>query len=89
MNKKLFTCTCNDCSHNIILAHDPNYDTDDIDFLYVHVHLITYQNFFSRLVKAFKYLFKLEADEWGHYSEVILSKESALEMAEFIKSADK
>lgn len=86
MNKKLFTCSCGDCSHNIIVARDPNYIDDDVDYLYVHVHLSTHRSFLARLTKAIKYIFKLESDEWGHYSEVILDKSSAMELVDFIKS---
>lgn len=87
MNRQFFTCTCGDCSHNLALSYDPNFDINqDLDYLYIHVHLTQTNNIFKRVWLAIKYILNMESEPWGHYTEVILDKSQTDKLVEFIQT---
>lgn len=88
MIRKFFVCNCGDCSHNFAISYDPNCSVEDSDYLYLHVHLVQYDNFFARVYKAFRYIFNLESADWGHYTEIILNKAQTDELVEFINNME-
>lgn len=88
MIRKFFTCSCGDCSHNFAISYDPNCELTDPDYLYLHVHLIQSNNFFTRVYKALMYVFNFESTYWGHYTEILLDKAQAEEFVEFISNME-
>lgn len=83
MNRKFFECACGDCSHNLAISLDTD---DDLEYTYVHVHLCQSNNFFKRLWLALKYVLNCESEMWGHYTEIILNKQTTKDLTNFLNN---
>ena len=75
LKRELFTCDCEDLSHQFVITK-----TDDLDFPFITIEVKLNYNvsFWKRLVNAFRYLFKMTPpSRFGDYDEIILKKEDA------------
>ena len=64
---ELFICDCHSPEHQFILSYD-----EDLNIIYMHVHIINYQSFFKRLIVGIKYAFGYRC-MYGEFDEVILN----------------
>jgi outer membrane protein OmpA-like peptidoglycan-associated protein len=75
---ELLICQCGDPSHQLIFSYDDGVDeSNELEMVYVSVHLTRETNFFKRCWFAIKYVFSKQRSIYGDFDEVILKPEDA------------
>jgi len=84
-SKDVLICECHSDEHQYLICYS---EDDGQPMIYVHPHLITYKNFWQRLVAATKYVFG-HRTKYGHWDEFIVNPKDAdklQEIVNFLKS---
>ena len=76
--EKFIRCSCGSPEHQFILTRWPEEDE-----LSLEVHLVTWNNLLRRLWIAIRYVLGYRC-RYGHWDEVLISKDKAQEMREFL-----
>jgi hypothetical protein len=86
MQEDILICQCGSPAHQMILGYD---DTDDMNTVYVAIHLAPHHSFLTRLWRAIKYVFSNTRCDYGDFEEVILRPQDAdklIKAANFLKN---
>ena len=72
METKILMCECVSAEHQILI----NFSEDEFGkTVYLDPHLVTYNNFFKRVIVGFKYMFGYKS-KYGQWDEIILTKDN-------------
>jgi len=82
MAEKFIRCDCGAAEHQAILSYFPD-EEHDFQVLYLQIHLTSWGNIFPRLWHAIRYVFGYHCC-YGHWDEIIINKEKAAEIRDFI-----
>lgn len=79
---ELLICQCGDPSHQLIFSYDNGVDENkkiinELEMVYVSVHLTREPNFFKRLWYGIRYIFSKYRSIYGDFDEVVLRPEDA------------
>lgn len=80
-------CDCHSSEHQLIFSQSRPYYKNEDNEIYMHTHLVTYNNWYKRLKYAIKYVFGYKS-RYGAWDEVLISKQYApklREMADFLE----
>ena len=70
MKTDLLICECKSAEHQLLIR----YFEDDLGSdVYLEPHLVTHNNFFKRIVVAFKYIFGFKS-KYGTWDEMVVNK---------------
>lgn len=87
--RHLLVCDCGDCEHQIIFTiheyGDPPYTPDTEMVLTYH---LTSLSFWERIKRAFFYIFGRKS-KYGDFGEVVISKNAANKLVDFMKEYTK
>lgn len=77
MEKKYIECTCSSTQHVIVFWYDSS------DIISLEIQLNPSGGFFTRLIRAIKYLFGFKC-KYGHWEEVLIQKKQAQEIIQIL-----
>lgn len=79
----IFICACHSIEHQAMFY----WDADD-EYMYVSIHLCTWDNFFERLWTGIKYAFGYTSI-YGQWDSFIFKPEDLIKLEEYIKKSKK
>jgi hypothetical protein len=87
MKDKIIICDCTSSEHQIVVRFDKDF-SDKYREVFLDIHLITYKNIFKRIWISVKYICAYKC-RYGHWDEIIITKDNYKPLKKIIKFLEK